>query len=291
MSSPPQTPTTLAAPFQPSPREPTYTTATYKPPSLYPNKKQRTDSLVEASLPYATPSSFSSPGLGPGAFDARIPRRTDDPSFNGSQHAAFAQSRRYSVQPLPTERPRPENAPHLHVNNHYRTPEQTPTSTTFERTFPGQIPQGTVCVAVRDEVGAEHSRAYDRLSHGNGRRASEAYPEGYGHPYDPYHVRQPPHHQPIRLHSDERHYDRRGHHGPQFVHGSPYESNQSAFFMPSHYDYQHGKARKRSNLPKQSTEIMKTWFDQNIGNPYPSEEQKAIFSNVSRPVVEPRGLK
>lgn len=44
--------------------------------------------------------------------------------------------------------------------------------------------------------------------------------------------------------------------------GQPYQGNVPAFFMPSHYEYQHGKARKRSNLPKQSTEIMKTWFDQ-----------------------------
>lgn len=42
----------------------------------------------------------------------------------------------------------------------------------------------------------------------------------------------------------------------------PYHGAQPSFFMPSHYDYQQGKARKRSNLPKQSTEIMKTWFDQ-----------------------------
>ena len=79
------------------------------------------------------------------------------------------------------------------------------------------------------------------------------------------------------------------------------QTSHAAFFMPNHYDYQQGKARKRSNLPKQSTEIMKTWFDQvfshaftnecwffiliplqNIANPYPSEEQKAIFSNVSK---------
>lgn len=77
------------------------------------------------------------------------------------------------------------------------------------------------------------------------------------------------------------------------------KETQPTFFMPSHYDYQQGKTRKRSNLPKQSTEIMKTWFDQvryhmglswlrtcankwqNITNPYPSEEQKAVFSNVS----------
>lgn len=41
-----------------------------------------------------------------------------------------------------------------------------------------------------------------------------------------------------------------------------YQEAQPTFFMPSHYDYQQGKTRKRSNLPKQSTEIMKTWFDQ-----------------------------
>lgn len=44
----------------------------------------------------------------------------------------------------------------------------------------------------------------------------------------------------------------------------PYHLNQTPYFVPSHYEYQHGKARKRSNLPKRSTEIMKTWFDQVI---------------------------
>lgn len=39
----------------------------------------------------------------------------------------------------------------------------------------------------------------------------------------------------------------------------PYAYPQ-AFFVPSHYEYQNGKSRKRSNLPKQSTEIMKRWF-------------------------------
>lgn len=39
-----------------------------------------------------------------------------------------------------------------------------------------------------------------------------------------------------------------------------YPYSQNAFFVPSHYEYQNGKSRKRSNLPKQSTEIMKRWF-------------------------------
>jgi len=44
------------------------------------------------------------------------------------------------------------------------------------------------------------------------------------------------------------------------------------------YEYSDSKTRKRSNLPKQSTEIMKRWFDEHIENPYPSEEQKKYFA-------------
>jgi len=44
------------------------------------------------------------------------------------------------------------------------------------------------------------------------------------------------------------------------------------------YEYAGSKSRKRSNLPKQSTEIMKRWFEEHIDNPYPSEEQKKYFA-------------
>nr|POF22294.1 hypothetical protein CFP56_36379 [Quercus suber] len=40
------------------------------------------------------------------------------------------------------------------------------------------------------------------------------------------------------------------------------ESNRASFFMPTTFEHHHAKARKRSNLPKQSTDVMKTWFDQ-----------------------------
>ena len=56
--------------------------------------------------------------------------------------------------------------------------------------------------------------------------------------------------------------DRSRMHAPEVYNRLGYEDAQPTFFMPSHYDYQQGKTRKRSNLPKQSTEIMKTWFDQ-----------------------------
>jgi hypothetical protein len=49
--------------------------------------------------------------------------------------------------------------------------------------------------------------------------------------------------------------------GPGYGRSAIAES-QASFFMSSHYDYSQGKTRKRSNLPKQSTEIMKNWFDQ-----------------------------
>lgn len=56
--------------------------------------------------------------------------------------------------------------------------------------------------------------------------------------------------------------DRNGVRQPEPYMRAGYQDAQPTFFMPSHYDYQQGKTRKRSNLPKQSTEIMKTWFDQ-----------------------------
>jgi hypothetical protein len=67
---------------------------------------------------------------------------------------------------------------------------------------------------------------------------------------------------------------------PQAYGNAPYPYSH-AFFVPSHYEYQNGKSRKRSNLPKQSTEIMKRWFDENMHNPYPSEEQKRHFAAVA----------
>lgn len=56
--------------------------------------------------------------------------------------------------------------------------------------------------------------------------------------------------------------------------------SESHAYMPSApmYEYPSAKSRKRSNLPKQSTEIMKRWFDEHIENPYPSEEQKKYFA-------------
>ncbi|GAM82711.1 hypothetical protein ANO11243_006950 [Dothideomycetidae sp. 11243] len=52
----------------------------------------------------------------------------------------------------------------------------------------------------------------------------------------------------------------------------------SMYSRPTVYDYQLSKARKRSNLPKESTDIMKRWFEDHLDNPYPSEEEKKYFA-------------
>jgi len=60
---------------------------------------------------------------------------------------------------------------------------------------------------------------------------------------------------------------------------SEYLQDGHGYMAPSvGYEYAGSKSRKRSNLPKQSTEIMKRWFEEHIDNPYPSEEQKKYFA-------------
>lgn len=287
ITSPPQTPTMLTASFQPAPREPAYTTSTYKPPSLYPNKKQRTGSLAEPAAPYATVSTFSSPGLPPASLEPKIPgmpQRSESDS-----HAALLQSRRLSVQPANEY---VNMTTRMNVNHHYRTPEHTPTSMGFERSFALSQSMAPGC---RDKVPPEYSHFGRHSSYRDTRRASETYlgynnngvyePRQGGYASHPSRVcADMPTDEPFRRTQDGRSlglpHRHPTHSGTPFGQG-PFDAAQLPYFMPSGYEYQHGKARKRSNLPKQSTEIMKTWFDQNINNPYPSEEQKILFSNAT----------
>ncbi|KAF2224328.1 hypothetical protein BDZ85DRAFT_100440 [Elsinoe ampelina] len=55
-------------------------------------------------------------------------------------------------------------------------------------------------------------------------------------------------------------------------------SSVSSYNRPGVYDYQLAKARKRSNLPKESTDTMKRWFEDHLDNPYPSEDEKKYFA-------------
>lgn len=87
------------------------------------------------------------------------------------------------------------------------------------------------------------------------------------------------------------------HHQPTSMYSnSDYLHEGHSYMAPSvGYEYSGSKSRKRSNLPKQSTEIMKRWFEEHIDNPYPSEEQKKYFAakaniNLTQVrIVESRG--
>jgi hypothetical protein len=60
ISSPPQTPNLKSVSLQPSPCEPLLIADTYKPPSLYPNKKPRTDIVFEPVAPITNQRDLSS---------------------------------------------------------------------------------------------------------------------------------------------------------------------------------------------------------------------------------------
>ncbi|KAK1083123.1 homeodomain super [Friedmanniomyces endolithicus] len=301
-SSSPPTTTILGAPFQPAPREPAYIAATYKPPSLYPHKKQKTGPVPDSAPVCANVS--NSPGsinglVEPQTYKARINERRV--AMSSISYADPLSSRRCSApqqtdnEEDPQFRPNALFAPSAmsghgglaHHNRtqpngsqHYRTPDQTPTSTALNQEFPA--------------VGASRYQEYDRgcrrPEYSTRRGSIGQHPNGpdqsvearrHGSTYPPMIRQCPPHiEQYGSCFEDDRstRHPRLPSHAKDLFERSPYETTPPSYLMPSQYEYQHGKARQRGNLPKQSTEIMKTWFDQNITNPYPSEEQKALFS-------------
>jgi hypothetical protein len=58
---------------------------------------------------------------------------------------------------------------------------------------------------------------------------------------------------------------------------SPY---QYAWAIPGSADY-HGQRRRRGNLPREATNMMKKWFQEHIKSPYPSEEEKIQFCEAT----------
>ncbi|KAK5735764.1 homeodomain superfamily [Elasticomyces elasticus] len=290
LSSPPPTPTILGASFQPGPREPSYTAATYKPPSLYPYKKARTGPYPESASTYSDASRCSSPGPmrishGPSAYDGRSDERRLVPDTRSYSHAQA--DRRLSVQ-------RPFDPPHNacgtlgHSHHdecyagrvqHYRRPDQTPTATSLNHEFPA-------LGLYTSSRGTDYRRRGSDISTVEG--SMRGYSSELSREQHNQHMAYPPvgRSRTVQVDShgayqEQDHGQRQGHLPLPSYHRSPYGSTDPSYFMPSQYDHQQGKARKRSNLPKQSTEIMKTWFDRNITNPYPSEEQKALFSRAT----------
>nr|POF07108.1 hypothetical protein CFP56_31732 [Quercus suber] len=72
---------------------------------------------------------------------------------------------------------------------------------------------------------------------------------------DPYHIRD------FAVSSDLSHTSSEDRTPPEYSNAT-YEPSHASLFMPASFEHHQAKARKRSNLPKKSTDIMKTWFDQ-----------------------------
>ena len=326
ITSPPDTPPTQQDLFQSGPREPAFSASTYKPPALYPNKKPRTEFGLEPSPTFNTRSSLSSPGLSSSTIETRpgsIGQRSSAPHSYSTPHSEHDSIRRPSLYQVPTlrqEQTSPGAVNYQYTRSYLDDARSRPNG--VATTAPHRSPESSSYSSSRSEVSygqtpTAQSRAAgdcfpsstDRYVIPTSRRSSVTSQRDYAppHPVEPsrnvYPAARPAHYSlPMRDEAHEHpHYRERSRLQQQegYAKIAGYQEAQPTFFMPSHYDYQQGKTRKRSNLPKQSTEIMKTWFDQvrqdrrasrsrncandwqNITNPYPSEEQKAVFSNVS----------
>lgn len=274
LSSPPCTPRIRSANVQPTPREPTYTTDTYKPPSLYPNKKQKRETL-EPVPPFGSVS-FVSPPLT--VFDSPIrttmpsnvsfpPSTSQHKSSLPRQHSSHQSSETLYRARSPTRSVQgvrsyhdagPMNASPPGQTPHYGVPEGAPLPTTLSRSMicdeydrrPGSSDFQKVSTNGFDEY-----RALSTMEQ-HGRSAPE--------PSDGPH--QSPTIEDFRRRDAARYLGRVEHEpfsaGAEYPRDAIHNPRQSDGFAPGSYEYYYTKARKRSNLPKHSTEIMRAWFDQ-----------------------------
>lgn len=266
MNSPPETPRTEDASLQPSPREPSLSTATFKPLAFYPNKKARVEDHGAVPLrqshkvagykspvsaypalerhQYSQPSSFDGedsaqrhrrhslhPSYGSAGYDEEHRSRESDRS---------AWSRGYISEPS-------WDAINRHRLSHDRVPLSPTSDFAFKpdaslptRSFPHAHRPTSSHYSSRHSGRPASSSARDGLSSNRSPAAYDAYDR---HSYEQ--------DRPTYTKRDSFDDPRDGR-----MSGQP-----SSYFMPAHYDYTQSKTRKRSNLPKQSTEIMKTWFD------------------------------
>ena len=289
ITSPPDTPPTQQDLFQSGPREPAFSASTHKPPALYPNKKPRTEFGLEPSPTFNTRSSLSSPGLSSSTIETRptcIGQRSSAPHSYSTPHSEHDSLRRPSLYQAPTlrhEQTSPSAVNYQYTRSYMDDARSRPNGVTA--TAPHRSPEGSSYSSSRSEVsygqtpmassrpaGDYFPSTTDRYAIPTSRRSSVTSQREYAppHPVEPsrgaYSATRPAHYSlPLRDEAHEHpHYMERSrlqqHDGYAKISG--YQEAQPTFFMPSHYDYQQGKTRKRSNLPKQSTEIMKTWFDQ-----------------------------
>lgn len=257
ITSPPQSPTAASSALQPRPCEPAYTTSTYKPPSLYPSKKQKTEPLPEC-YPLTRPGTMSSSRMACSLHPGYACPADGSHCFSSTGDDMRA-PRRLSVQQPP------------HIPPHPFGPSMTPEKCSGPVSREPSIDEarsGRVPMFKPVHVASSHDHDVHDLSvH---RTTSAGFPSPHevndDHPRSrtlPYHAQLTPRESHGSRIDNARLTKRDCWPTPQAP--SPYggyESPQSQYFMQAHYEYQHGKTRKRSNLPKQSTEIMKTWFDE-----------------------------
>lgn len=244
--SPPPTPQTKNVSLQPLPCEPTISAGTYKPPSLYPNKKPRTDFRFEPVAPITDPYTFCSSGRLPTAFerpycDMSEPRRR--PTY---QHGSTRRTQP-STHQMPGQSPRLDKVPTgvpSFASNYCMPSVQPLEGSDPSHSSPYPENERSCPPRPRELRGAyapmrQHERGY---SYGPDSQVTSPSIPGY------------PERRSIC------HPTRDDLYGWSEA-SEAYPESHSPYFVPNHYDYKHGKTRKRSNLPKQSTEIMKNWFD------------------------------
>lgn len=203
-----------------------------------------------------------------------------------SDHDASRRPSMYQVPTLRQEHTSPEGVNYQYTRSFVDDARSRPNGATVAA--PHRSPEAAPFLPSRSEVPyghapSTHSRSSadyfpsstDRYAIPTSRRSSIVSQREFApaHPVEPsrngYAPTRPTHYSlPMRddasLSHDHPHYIERNRLQQQEVYSkvAGYQDAQPTFFMPSHYDYQQGKTRKRSNLPKQSTEFMKTWFDQ-----------------------------
>jgi hypothetical protein len=264
--SPPATPPSQGHSLQPLPREPIYDhQPTYKPAALYPNKRTRTDS----------------------GWDARTPERTFPeaaPTSLPYMPTRHEETRPRSQFDLPTPSSR---SPIIH--SHHASPDLRGQRADLPRTYPSPALPRSDVYATSDPMLTARNRSSmysnaSSVSQDEDMRRHSGYGEYQPQPPRERYAVEPPRQSYMPAAANGMHREEYPQVArldvPQPYGNAPYPYSH-AFFVPSHYEYQNGKSRKRSNLPKQSTEIMKRWFDENMHNPYPSEEQKRHFAAVA----------
>lgn len=267
MASPPCTPTISSVASQPTPREPICNPDPYRPASLYPNKKQKTGD--RNSLPSLSASSrLGAQGL---AGFALSPIRSHPPHIE--EHAS-SRPRTPAIQsPLTTGGAYSSAAG---FQSRLPPPPLAPTSSgidTLNSSQPYGIRQPTSQPARDERVWTGALPPF-----GNGARTLETDHSRFPPPR----TESKPHHLPAEQRSQmhaqsparqypsptldtfRNGYSERAPSRSRNEYGTAaYQSEHTSdSFVPAPYEYSYPKTRKRSNLPKQSTEIMRGWFDQ-----------------------------